>query len=530
MQFIAITGGVISGLGKGTITSSLSHLLVNSGLKISAVKIDPYLNFDAGTMNPYQHGEVFVLDDGSEVDLDLGNYERFIDVNLTGNNNITTGKIYKNVIEKERKGEYLGSTVQIIPHITNEIKQWLRGVSKKSGADVVLIEVGGTAGDIESMPFLEALREMKRDGDHILFGHVTLVPEIGPSLEQKTKPTQHSVSALRSIGIQPDMIFARLKGNLSLDARKKISLFTDVPEEGIISVSDVKNPYLLPEIMRQQGVLDYIFTKMNLSGLQFKDKWEEFRRNITHPKSSVRIGIVGKYIDLTDAYISHREAFIHVTGKHGIEVDLEWINSDNLKMDKSQLSNLDGILVPGGFGYRGVEGKIEAVRYAREHNVPYLGICLGFQTAVIEFARNVLGLENANSTEFDPSTKNPVIALLPEQLEVTNLGGTMRLGSYPVVLEKNSIAGKLYGGTEAAERHRHRYEVNPAYIERFEKAGMHFSGKDREGIRMEILELRDRENFIATQYHSEFKSRPLNPSRVHEFLVLKALEKTGGTK
>ena len=530
MQFIAITGGVISGLGKGTITSSLSHLLVNSGLRVSAVKIDPYLNYDAGTMNPYQHGEVFVLDDGSEVDLDLGNYERFMGISLTGSNNITTGKIYKSVIEKERKGDYLGSTVQIIPHITNEIKNRLRDVSRKSKSDVVLIEVGGTVGDIESMPFLEALRQMRRDGDHFIFAHVTLIPEIGDSMEQKTKPTQHSVSQLRSIGIQPDVLFARLKGTLNAESRRKISLFTDVPESGIIGVSDVKNPYLLPEIMRSQGVLDYIFGRLGIAGLTFEDRWKDYRENIVHPRKTVNIGLVGKYIELTDAYISHKEAFTHVTGKHGIEVRIRWISSDKLKIDQSDLAGIDGILIPGGFGYRGVEGKIAAIRYARENRIPFLGICLGFQTAVIEFARNVLGFKDANSTEFDPGTSHPVIDLLPEQHQVKDMGGTMRLGSLPVVVERNTRAWEIYGQAGITERHRHRYEVNPKYIDDFERAGLHFSGKDTEGIRMEILELADRENFIATQYHSEFKSRPLNPSRVHEYLVLKAAEKAGESK
>ncbi|MCL4314130.1 MAG: CTP synthase (glutamine hydrolyzing) [Candidatus Thermoplasmatota archaeon] len=524
MKFIAITGGVISGLGKGTITSSLSHLLVNSGLRTTAVKIDPYLNYDAGTMNPYQHGEVFVMDDGSEVDLDLGNYERFMNLDLSGMNNITTGKIYKYVIEKERKGEYLGSTVQIIPHVTNEIKGWLRKVAGEWNADITLIEVGGTVGDIESMPFLEALRQMRRDGDTVLFGHVTLVPEIGSSMEQKTKPTQHSVNTLRSIGIQPEIIFARLKGKLSSESRKKISLFTDVPEDGIIGVSDVQNPYFLPDIMKRQGVLDYIFEKLQFRGYRYSDVWKTFRENLLNPRESVRIAIVGKYIELSDAYISHREAFTHVTGKHGIGVEMVWINSDDLKKSTSVLNTVDGILVPGGFGYRGVEGKIEAIRFARENSVPFLGICLGFQTAVIEFARNVLGLRGANSTEFDPETPSPVIDLLPEQKGIDQMGGTMRLGALPVSIKQDTIAEGIYGTREISERHRHRYEVNPNFIEKLESHGMRFSGTDSEGIRMEILELSDRENFIATQYHSEFKSRPLNPSKVHEYLVLKAFE------
>jgi CTP synthase len=524
MRYIAITGGVISGLGKGTITSSLSHLLVNSGFRVTAVKIDPYLNYDAGTMNPYQHGEVFVLDDGSEVDLDLGNYERFIDKSLTGDNNITTGKIYKEVIEKERRGEFLGNTVQIIPNVTNEIKRKIRKVALKDNNDIVLIEVGGTVGDIESMPFLEALREMKREEgeNNFMFCHVTLIPEIGSSMEQKTKPTQHSVSALRSIGIQPDIIFARSKFPLSVESRKKISLFTDVPEEGVISINDVPNVYFLPGIMYQQGIVSFIVTRLKMQNGSFHDVWEEMKKNLEYPRDNVKIALVGKYTELKDAYMSHKEAFIHVTGKTGIGVEIKWINSDSLKTSTDSLKEVSGILVPGGFGYRGVEGKIEAIRYARENRMPFLGICLGFQAAVIEFSRNVLGLKNANSSEFHPETNDPVIDLLPEQEGIKDLGGTMRLGAKKVIINSDTLASRIYGKNEIYERHRHRYEVNPKYIGRLEEAGIVFSGRDEEGIRMEILELADRENFIATQYHSEFKSRPLSPSPVHVHLVLSA--------
>lgn len=526
MHYVVITGGVMSGLGKGTVTSSLSHLLGNSGARVSALKIDPYLNYDAGTMNPYQHGEVFVLDDGSEVDLDLGNYERFLDVNLNCDNNITTGKVYKEVIEKERRGEFLGNTVQIIPHVTQEIKKRIRKVATDAGVDILLIEVGGTVGDIESMPFLEAIRELRSEEGPgaVINGHVTLIPETGANAEQKTKPTQHSVSTLRSIGIQPDMIFCRLKGDLQEETKKKISTFTDVREEGIIGVKDTKNIYALPAEMHRQGILAYLQKLLGLNDLKFNDVLTDFKKNLIEPRARVKIAIVGKYIALQDAYMSHKEAFTHVSGNTGIAVDLKWIDADSLLDDTSELRDVHGILIPGGFGYRAVEGKIRAVNYGREHGVPVLGICLGFQVATIEFARNVLGLEGANSTEFDENTRYPVIDLLPEQIGLSDMGGTMRLGSKRVIVGKDTLASRIYGRDEVEERHRHRYEVNPEYIEKFEKAGYRFSGKDVDGIRMEISELTDRQNFIATQYHSEFKSRPLRPSPVHKFLVLKALE------
>ncbi|MCL6090405.1 MAG: CTP synthase [Candidatus Thermoplasmatota archaeon] len=526
MHYIVVTGGVISGLGKGTVTSSLGYLLKSHGLRVTAMKIDPYLNFDAGTMNPYQHGEVFVLDDGSEVDLDLGNYERFLETNLTGDNNITTGKVYKEVIEKERRGEYLGSTVQIIPHVTNEIKRRIRLVSAKEDFDVVLIEVGGTVGDIESMPFLEAVRQLNREegGNNFLFGHVTLVPEIGSVGEQKTKPTQHSVKALREIGIQPDILFCRSKKPLTLETKKRLSLFTDVPLDGIVSVNDVPNVYLVPDAMEKQGIVDFIIKRFSFKCDQYNDRWASYKENIKNPKETVKIALVGKYIELQDSYISHKESFSHVTGNTGVGIEIKWVNSDDLVNSQEKLSDVHGILIPGGFGYRGIEGKIAAARYSREREIPYLGICLGFQVAVMEFARNVLGLKNANSTEFDTKTPYPVIDLLPEQLGVIDKGGTMRLGSKKVLLKEGSLASRIYGVTEIHERHRHRYEVNPEYISRFQNAGLMFTGVDEDGIRMEIAEFRDSENLIAVQYHSEFKSRPLYPSRVHLYLINKALE------
>ncbi len=521
MHYIVITGGVISGLGKGTITSSLSYLLKNSGFRVTNIKIDPYLNYDAGTMNPYQHGEVFVLNDGGEVDLDLGNYERFLDTDLTSDNNITTGKIYKEVIEKERRGDYLGSTVQIIPHITNEIKNRIKKAAK--GYDIALIEVGGTVGDIESMPFLEALRQMKGDKDNdIIFGHVTLIPESGG--EQKTKPTQHSVKELRSIGIQPDILFCRSGKKLNEEARKKISLFTDVSENGIVSVYNVNNVYMVPELMEKQNILGYIRDLFNFDDHALDYTFKNFVENIKNPKETVTVAMVGKYIDMEDAYISHKEAFSHITGNTGIAVNIKWVNSDNLVKSVEDLKDVDGILIPGGFGYRGVEGKIIAGKYARENKIPYLGICLGFQVSVIEIARNVLNLEKANSTEFDENTGYPVIALLPEQEKIKDLGGTMRLGSKKVLIKKDTLAYKIYNKDTIYERHRHRFEVNPEYINRFEKSGVIFSGTDDEKIRMEILELRDNDNYIATQYHAEFTSRPLNPSKVHLYFIKKSLK------
>ncbi|WP_394334736.1 glutamine hydrolyzing CTP synthase [Ferroplasma acidiphilum] len=521
MHYIVITGGVISGLGKGTITSGLSYLLKNSGFKVTNIKIDPYLNYDAGTMNPYQHGEVFVLNDGGEVDLDLGNYERFLDTNLSSGNNITTGKIYKEVIEKERRGDYLGSTVQIIPHITNEIKNRIRKAA--DGYDITLIEVGGTVGDIESMPFLEALRQMKSDRhDSVIFGHVTLVPESGQ--EQKTKPTQHSVKELRAIGIQPDILFCRSQHILNEDSIKKISLFTDVEEKGIISVYDVSNVYMVPKVLENQGILEYTREIFGFDDHTLNYTLNKFTENIENPSSEVTIGLIGKYVDMQDAYISHKEAFSHVTGNTGIKVNIKWIDSDDLVRSKEQLEDIDGILIPGGFGYRGVEGKIIAAKYARENHVPYLGICLGFQAAVIELSRDLIGLDNANSTEFEPDTVNPVIDILPEQKNIKDLGGTMRLGAKPVIINKGTLAYDLYKSEKISERHRHRFEVNPAYIKRLENAGAVFSGTDEEGIRMEILELNDRDNYIATQYHAEFQSRPLNPSKVHLYFIKKSLE------
>jgi CTP synthase len=528
MKLIVVTGGVISGLGKGITTSSIAKILQEKGLKVNIIKIDPYINYDAGTMNPYQHGEVFVLDDGTEVDLDLGNYERFLDIPLNGENNITTGKVYKTVIEKERKGEYLGKTVQIIPHITDEIKRRIYRVAKTSGADVVLIEVGGTVGDIESMPFLEALRQIGREvgEENRLFVHTTLVPVLDVVGEQKTKPTQHSVKELRSIGISPDIIVGRCSVPLTKETKEKISNFCDVPIDAVISAPDAKTSvYEVPIMLEEQNLSEYISKKLRIDGRKpDMRKWREFLERLENPEEEVTIGVVGKYVHLKDSYLSHKESFIHASAHLRTKVNIRWIDSEALENGTEGLQSLHGILIPGGFGARGTEGKIMAARFARENGIPFLGICLGFQMAVVEFARNVLGYDDANSTEFVPDTTHPVIDLLPEQRRVNELGGTMRLGSQKVILDENSRAYRLYGEKIIYERHRHRYEVNEEYIREIESHGMKFTGKDETGRKMEIFELEGHPFYMASQFHPEFKSRPLKPSRLHLGLVQAALE------
>jgi len=528
MKYIIVTGGVISGLGKGITTSSIAKILKVRGLNVTAIKIDPYLNYDAGTMNPYQHGEVFVLDDGGEVDLDLGNYERFLDTNLTFDHNITTGKVYKTVIERERKGEYLGKTVQIIPHITEEIKRRIKKIAIESNADVTVIEIGGTVGDIESMPFLEAARQLwiEEGFRNVLFVHTTLVPMMDVVGEQKTKPTQHSVKELRSLGIQPDIIIGRAKDWLREETRRKISLFCNVPYEAVISAPDAKSIYEVPLIFEKQGLGEYIMGKLQLWGdnPDWKD-WKKFLNNLFNPRDEVTIGIVGKYVHLKDSYISHRESLTHAAAKLRVKVNIKWVDSERIEEEGTDiLEGVHGILIPGGFGSRGSEGKIMAAKYARENNIPFLGVCFGFQLAVVEFARHVLGYSDANSTELHPSTDAPVIDLLPEQRGIENLGGTMRLGAQKVVIEEGSMAYRVYGRKYIYERHRHRYEVNPKYIEEFESKGLHFSGKDESGTRMEIFELKDHIFYMGSQFHPEFKSRPLKPSPLHLELVRKAME------
>jgi CTP synthase len=529
MKVIVVSGGVLSGLGKGITSSSIGTVLKARGLKVTAMKIDPYLNFDAGTLNPFEHGEVFVLDDGCEADLDLGNYERYLDTSLTSDHVVTTGKVYGSVIDKERQGNFLGKTVQIIPHITNEIKSMISNVGINSGTDVTIVELGGTVGDIESMPFLEAMRQMRAEMGHenFLFVHTTLVPVLGTLQEQKTKPTQHSVKELRSQGIQPDVIVARSEKPLEDGSRKKIALFCDVPLEAVVSAPDAKSIYQVPIFLEEQGLTDYLLKKM---GLNLKPDgladWKKFLFKVMNPKHEVKILLVGKYMDQRDSYMSHYEAFTHAGAELDTKVKFLRMEAEDMEKEDNRhlLAEADGILIPGGFGVRGTEGKIEAIKFARENKVPFLGVCLGFQLANIEFARNVLGMQDANSTEFDPHTAHPVVDILPEQKDVTKKGATMRLGAQKVLVEKGSMAESLYGATEIMERHRHRYEINPHYIERIQENGLRYTGKSPDGRKMEIAELKGHPYFIGSQFHPEFKSRPKRPAPLHFGLVKAALE------
>lgn len=518
-KFIFITGGVVSSLGKGISASSIGRLLKSRGLNISIQKIDPYINVDAGTMNPYQHGEVFITEDGAETDLDLGHYERFIDVNLTQYNNVTTGKIYSSVISKERRGDFLGATVQVIPHITDEIKSTIRsiGKKKKEKVDVVIVEIGGTVGDIESLPFLEAIRQLRNDigKENVLYIHVTFVPYLEAAKELKSKPTQHSVKELREIGIQPDIVICRSQAKLSKEVKNKISLFCDIKKEGIIEATNVESIYEIPLIFEKQGLGDLIIKLLNLKCKRPDLKeWKRMVDKIYRPQREVRIGVVGKYISLKDAYISITEALLHGGINNNCRVKIKRIDSDKVKdySSKDPFKGINGILIPGGFGKRGIEGKIETVKYARENKIPFLGICLGMQCAVIEFARYVIKLEKANSTEFDSDSPFPVLDLLPEQKGVKIKGGTMRLGAYPCKLEKNSLAFKAYQQEMVYERHRHRYEFNNLYKEKFIEYGIKFSGIYQDLNLVEIIELPDHPWFVGVQFHPEFKSRP---NRVH---------------
>lgn len=526
-KYIFVTGGVVSGLGKGITSASIGLLMKARGYKTTNIKIDPYINYDAGTMNPYQHGEVFVLNDGGEVDLDLGNYERFLDTELTFDHNITTGKVYSTVIEKERRGEYLGATVQVIPHITDEIKRRIREIAKDY--EVVVVEIGGTVGDIESMPFLEAARQMQLEEgrDNVAFVHVTYVPKLKVVGEQKTKPTQHSVKELRSLGIQPDAIVARSEDPLEEAARKKISLFTNVPEEAVISAYDVEDTYEVPLLLEREGLGKYLTKRLKLEDREpdLKD-WEKMVAKYKALTETVEIAIVGKYVKLQDSYLSIKEALKHASVSNEVKVKIRWIEAEDVETHGTKLlEGVDGIIIPGGFGARGAEGKIQAIRYARENDIPFLGICFGFQLTVVEFARNVLGMKGAHSTEIDPQTPYPVVDLMPEQRNLDRLGGTMRLGAYPVKIKKGTLAYSLYNKELVYERHRHRWEVNPNYIEALEKAGLVFSGvAGDDERRMEILELPDKRYFIATQFHPEFKSRPMRPAPVFHGLVRAAKE------
>ncbi|HTS32820.1 MAG TPA: CTP synthase [Thermoplasmata archaeon] len=529
MKVIVVSGGVISGLGKGITTSSLGRILKARGIAVTIVKIDPYLNVDAGTMNPYQHGEVFVLDDGTEADLDLGNYERFLGQSLSGTHNLTTGKIYRSVIEKERRGDYLGNTVQIIPHVTGEIKRSIRDVAQAAGAEVVLVEVGGTVGDIESMPFLEALRELSYElGEgHMAFVHTTLVPVVGPVGEAKTKPTQHSVRELRAIGIRPNLIIARGPAPLEPDIKAKISLFCDVTPEAVISIPDQRVIYEVPLVLEAQSVGSLL---CRLLGLPDRTPdhatWKEFLQTYRRDEGrGVDVAVVGKYTELRDAYLSHTEAFHHCQGHLGTEVRLHWYDAEDIPKNPALLGRIaqaDALLVPGGFGARGVEGKVQAIEQARVRKIPFLGVCYGFQIAAVEAARNLLGLPRANTTEVDPGTPDPVVCLLEQQKALTDLGGTMRLGSQRVALVGGSRIAEVYGKTEIWERHRHRYEINPAYFDRLRAAGLHITGSSPDG-RVEALEALGHPFFIGVQFHPEFLSRPEAPHPLYLALVQAAL-------
>ncbi|MEE8132647.1 MAG: CTP synthase, partial [Nitrososphaerales archaeon] len=514
-KYIFVTGGVMSGLGKGITTASLAKLLQLCGLKVSCIKIDPYLNYDAGTMNPITHGEVFVTNDGGECDMDIGTYERFLDLNLTKDHNITTAQIYAKVMESERKGEYLGQCVQIIPHITEEIKNRIRSTAKHDNVDLLVVECGGTVGDIESLPFLEAMRQMRmQEGtDKTLFVHVTLAPILDVVGEIKTKPTQHSVQELRRIGIQPDIITIRSKVPLDASARRKISLFTNVEEKAVISSYDTTSIYTVLQILEEQGLHITVIRKLNLDTEPFRwGDWLEVLNSYSDCKDDVKIAMVGKYVNLADSYVSVNQALSHAGAKLGYEVNIDFMDSEQLENGNLQsLDNCDGILIPGGFGERGSEGIINTANYARVKNIPYLGICFGFQLAVVAFARHVCNLSNANSTEINPNTEDPVIDLLPEQNGIDNMGGTMRLGAHEIDVQPNTIAHELYGSTKIAKRHRHRYEFNQEYRGQFEKLGMIFSGASDGHKRMEILEVPNHTFYFAVQYHAEFTGRPGKP-------------------
>ncbi|MDD5614281.1 MAG: CTP synthase [Candidatus Omnitrophica bacterium] len=515
-KYIFVTGGVVSSLGKGITSASIGKLLESRGLKVTIIKCDPYINVDPGTMNPYQHGEVYVTDDGAETDLDLGHYERFTNAKLTKDNNITTGKIYYSVISKERAGEYLGKTVQIIPHITDEIKNSITKVAESQRVDVVIVEIGGTVGDIEGLPFLEAIRQLRLDlgRDYALNIHVTLVPYVKSAAEIKTKPTQHSVGRLREIGIMPDIIICRTEKKLSREAKDKIALFCNVSKEAVITAIDVKSIYEIPVIFKKENLDNLIVRLLNLKCQEADiESWSRMLAKLKSPSKQVEIAIVGKYISLQDAYKSIYEALIHASIDRGARLIIKKVDSEDIekKGASKYLKDAKGILIPGGFGYRGIEGKIEAVRFAREKKIPFLGLCLGMQIAAIEFARNVCGLQNASSTEFDRKTKYPLVSLLEEQERVQDKGATMRLGAYQCRIKKNSLARSTYKQEKISERHRHRYEFNNGYKELMEKKGMVFSGINIERDLVEIIEIKNHPWFLACQFHPEFKSKPDKP-------------------
>ncbi len=535
-KYIFVTGGVVSGLGKGITAASVGRLLKNRGYKVANQKFDPYINVDPGTMSPYEHGEVFVTDDGAETDLDLGHYERFTDVNLNKNCSISTGKIYQEVLEKERRGDYLGKTVQVIPHITNAIKDKVYSLAK-TGADVVITEIGGTVGDIESLPFLEAIRQVgiENNPEDVIYIHVTLLPYISGSNELKSKPTQHSVKELQSIGIKPDILVCRTEMPITENIREKIALFCNVRPENVIANMTAKNLYEVPLMLEKEGLAVDVCKHLKLKNVEAKN--EEWQKMIEHfkkidekyentDKRKVNIAIVGKYVKLEDSYLSVVESIKHAAYENGVKADIKFIDCETVtnRNAKEKLQGIDGIIVPGGFGGRGIEGKIQTVKYARENNIPFLGICLGMQMAVVEFARDVLNIKDANSLEFDEKTKNPVIHIMESQKNITKKGGTMRLGAYPCILKKSSLASKLYKTEEISERHRHRYEFNNEYRKEMEDNGMTISGTSPDGELVEIIEIKNHPYFIASQFHPELKSRPDKP---HPLFVglLKAAKK-----
>jgi CTP synthase len=533
-RFIFVTGGVVSSLGKGIASASLGRLLVSRGMTVGLQKFDPYINIDPGTMSPYQHGEVFVTEDGAETDLDLGHYERFTDSNTSRASNVTAGGIYDTVIRRERRGDYLGGTVQVVPHITDEIKQRISLIAESSDVDFVITEIGGTVGDIESLPFLEAIRQFPVDVGRrrCMFIHLTLVPYIGHAGELKTKPTQHSVNELRRIGIAPDMLMCRSESPLSIEIRRKIALFASLPAEAIVSACDVDNIYKVPLTFHEQGVDEFVLEHFAMEApAPDLERWTEPIERSARATGTVKIGLVGKYIQLEDAYLSVSEALRHAASLQDARVEIDWIDSEQL-LDPGQaaerLQGLDGILIPGGFGGRGWEGKIHAARVAREERIPYLGICLGMHVAVSEFARNVVGLEGANSTEMDPETPHPVIDLLPEQKEVADLGGTMRLGADPIKLHDGTRVREIYGEAVIYERHRHRYEVNNLLRKRMQSAGLGISGTSPDERLVEVVELPDHPFYVASQYHPEFKSRPERPAPLFREFIAASLERVGG--
>jgi len=522
-KYIFVTGGVLSSLGKGLASASVGALLEARGLNVTFLKLDPYLNVDPGTMNPFQHGEVYVTEDGAETDLDLGHYERFTTAIMGSINSVTAGKIYDSVIAKERRGDYLGGTVQVIPHVTDAIKACIRAAAE--GVDVILVEIGGTVGDIESLPFLEAIRQLRADvgRDNVCFVHVALVPYVATAGELKTKPVQHSVKQLQAVGIAPDVILCRTDRFLPKGVKSKIALFCNVDEDAVVTAKDVDTTYEVPLVLHQEGLDEKLSQVLNMwTARPDLRRWEELIHSIRNPETTIRIAMVGKYVDLTEAYKSLNEALAHAGFALGARVEIDYIDADKFE-DPHVLASTDGILVPHGFGGRGAEGKIKAVRIARESGIPYLGICYGMQMAVIEFARHVVGLDGANSTEIDPNTPHPVIDLLPEQHDVQDMGATMRLGSYPCVLQEGTRAGAAYGVAAINERHRHRYEFNVEYRERLEQAGMVCSGASPDGRLVEVVELRDHPFFVASQFHPEFKSRPFAPHPLFEAFVEAAI-------